>query len=228
MPDWCELVRSRLAGIALEPHDREEVIAELAGHLEETYENLCAEGLSAEDAARRAFSQVDDWKDLERRIQAARIKENRMNPRVKCLWLPGLLTFGMCMILLDLCQRFGPAPLVLNLEHPPLLLFYTRWLLTLPLAGAIGAYLSQRAGGSLRTVLLASIFPVLPFGVVFLIAIPAGLLLSSALAHHIVAASFLNLMAGWVVAPGIALLVGGLAVQLIVSRRATARRTAAG
>ena len=149
-----------------------------------------------------------------------------MNARVKCLWLPGLLTFGICMILLDLCQRFGPAPLVLNLEHPPVLLFYTRWLLTLPLAGAIGAYLSKRGGGSLRTVLLASIFPVLPFGVVFLIAIPAGLLLSRVLAHHIVAASFLNLMAAWVVAPGLALLIGGLAVQLLLSRRSVARRTA--
>jgi len=150
-----------------------------------------------------------------------------MNPRVKCLWLPGLLTFAICMILLEVCQRFGPPPLVLNLEHPPVLLFYTRWLLTLPLAGAIGAYLSQRAGGSLRTVLLASIFPVLPFGVVFLIAIPAGLLLSRVLTHHVVAASFLNLMAGWVVAPGIALLVGGLLVHLVASRRSMARRAAA-
>jgi len=227
MLDWQELVKRRLAHIALEQDDREEVFAELAGHLEETYENLCAQGLSAEDAIRQALSQVNDWKDLRRKIQKTRSKENLMNPRVKCLWLPGLLTFAICMILLEVCQRFGPPPLVLNLEHPPVLLFYTRWLLTLPLAGAIGAYLSQRAGGSLRTVLLASIFPVLPFGVVFLIAIPAGLLLSRVLTHHVVAASFLNLMAGWVVAPGIALLVGGLLVHLVASRRSMARRAAA-
>lgn len=97
----------------------------------------------------------------------------------------------------------------------------------LPLAGAIGAYLSKRGGGSLPMVLLSSIFPVLPFGVVFLIAIPVGLLLSRALSHHIVAASFLNLMTAWVFAPGIALLVGGLLVQLVLSRRSTARHTAA-
>ena len=158
MSDWHELVRSRLAGIALEQDDREEVVAELASHLEETFENLRKEGLSVEEAKCSALLQVDDWKKLERGIQSARSKENIMNPRVKCLWLPGLLTFGMCMILLDLCQKFGPAPLVLNLEHPPVLLFYTRWLLTLPLAGANGAYLSKRGGGSLRTVFLASIF----------------------------------------------------------------------
>ena len=149
-----------------------------------------------------------------------------MNPRVKGLWLPGLLTFGMCMILLDLCQRFGPPPFVLNLEHPPVLMFYTRWLLMLPPAGAIGAYLSKRAGGSPPMVLLSSIFPVLPFGVVFLIALPAGLLLSGALSHHIVAASFLSVMLGWVLAPGIALLAGGGIVQLLSLRRSTARSNA--
>lgn len=226
MPDWHELVRRQLGHIALEQADREEVIVELAGHLEETFENLLRDGISVEEAKRRAVSQVDDWKKLERGIQNARSKENIMNPRVKGLWLPGLLTFTLCMVLLELCQRFGPAPLVLNLEHPPVLLFYTRWLLTLPIAGALGAYLSKRAGASLRTALLASIFPVLPFGVVFLIAIPAGLLLSRALAHHIVAASFLNLMTGWVVAPGAALLAGGLAVQLVLSPRSNASRTA--
>ena len=149
-----------------------------------------------------------------------------MNPRVKGLWLPGLLTFGMCMILLDLCQRFGPPPFVLNLEHPPVLMFYTRWLLMLPPAGAIGAYLSKRAGGSPPMVLLSSIFPVLPFGVVFLIALPAGLLLSGALSHHIVAASFLNLMTGWVVAPGAALLAGCATVQFARARRSNASHTA--
>lgn len=227
MPDWRELVGRRLAAIDLDQSDREEVTAELAGHLEETYENLCRQGLSAEDATRRAFSQVNDWKDLERRIQAARTKEDRMNPRVKCLWLPGLLTFTLCMVLLDICQRFGPRPLVLNFEYPPVLLFYTRWLLTLPMAGAIGAYLSKRAGGSLPMVLLSSIFPVLPFGVVFLIAVPAGLLLSRAISHHIVAAGFLSAMLVWVLAPGIALLAGGAAVQLLWPRGSAASGAAA-
>ena len=226
MPDWHELVRARLAGMALEEDDREEIIAELAAHLEETFDDFCREGLSAEDAMRRALSQVNDWKDLQRRIQAARIKENSMNPRVKCLWLPGLLTFTLCMVSLDLFQRFGPRPLVLNLEYPPVLLFYTRWLVTLPIAGAIGAYLSKRGGGSLPMVLISSIFPVLPFGVVFLIAVPAGLLLSGALGHHIAAAGFLSAMVGWVLAPAVALLIGGAAVQLLWPRGSAAGRTA--
>jgi hypothetical protein len=67
---------------------------------------------------------------------------------------------------------------------------------------------------------ISSVFPVLPFGVVFLIAIPAGLLMSHALAHHIVGAAFLTMMLGWVLVPGVALLAGGLLVQLL-SRRSS-------
>jgi hypothetical protein len=39
MPDWTALVRSRLAGLVLEPKERSEVIEELAAHLEDA----CAE-----------------------------------------------------------------------------------------------------------------------------------------------------------------------------------------
>src|SRR5438094_933765 len=80
------------------------------------------------------------------------------------------------------------------------------------------ALLSKRAGGSPRILAISSVFPVLPFGVVFLIAIPAGLLMSHTLAHHIVATAFLTMMFGWVLVPGVALFSGGLLVQLL-SRR---------
>jgi len=35
MPDWNALVEQRLAGLALEPEQRAEVIAEVAAHLED-------------------------------------------------------------------------------------------------------------------------------------------------------------------------------------------------
>lgn len=38
MPDWQELVRQRLAGLALGRAEKQEVHAELAAHLEESYE----------------------------------------------------------------------------------------------------------------------------------------------------------------------------------------------
>jgi len=220
--DWEELVRAKLAGLAIEPREKREVIEELAAHLDETYEELRGRGFIEEDATELSLCEVKDWPDLRRRIQSARkMKENIMNDRVRQLWLPGLLTFVLSMGLLELVQKFGPRPFVLDLDKgTPVLMFYTSWLLTLPLAGAIGALLSKRAGGSPKILAISSVFPVLPFGVVFLIAIPAGLLIGHSLAHHIVAAAFLTMMFGWVLVPGVALLSGGLLVQLL-SRRSS-------
>ena len=222
MPDWQELVRQRLSALALNDAEKDEVHAELAGHLEEFYESLRTRGLPEQAAMQQSLAQVTNWQDLRRRIQIARtMKESIMNDRVRQLWLPGLLTFALSMGLLELVQKFGPRPFILDLDKgTPVLMFYTSWLLTLPLAGAIGALLSKRAGGSLRMLAISSVFPILPFGVVFLIATPAGLLMSHALAHLIVASAFLTMMFGWVLVPGVALLAGGLLVQLL-SRRSS-------
>jgi hypothetical protein len=222
MRDWEEFVRRRLSSLALDAVEKDEVQVELAEHLEESYESLRTKGLPERAAMQQTLAQVADWQDLRQRIQVARTrKENIMNDRVRQLWLPGLLTFVLSMGLLELVQKFGPRPFVLDLDKgTPVLMFYTSWLLTLPLAGAIGALLSKRAGGSPKILAISSVFPVLPFGVVFLIAIPAGLLIGHSLAHHIVAAAFLTMMFGWVLVPGVALLSGGLLVQLL-SRRSS-------
>jgi hypothetical protein len=219
MPDWQELVRQRLSGLALNAEEKDEVHTELAAHLEESYESLRAKGLSEQAAMQQTLGQVADWQALRRRIQTARTEENIMNDRVRQLWLPGMLTFALSMGLLALVEKFGPRPIVLDLDKgTPVFMFYTSWLLTLPFAGAMGALLSKRAGGSPKILAISSVFPVLPYGVVFLIAIPAGLLMGHNLAHHIVASALITMMFGWVLVPGVALLVGGLLVQLF-SRR---------
>jgi hypothetical protein len=61
MPDWEALVRERLSGIALESEQRSEVIAELAGHLEESFEQLRRQGMPEEAAVDRIISQVENW-----------------------------------------------------------------------------------------------------------------------------------------------------------------------
>src|SRR6266478_6499576 len=106
--------------------------------------------------------------------------------------------------------------------------FWLPWLLTLPLAGAMGAYLSKRAGASRRMTLFSSVFPVLPLAAVFLIAIPVGLVLSHTLSHGIVAAAFLTLGTAWVGVPGAILLAGGFLVQLLFSQRSASRGVTTG
>ncbi len=222
--DWEELVRAKLAGLAIEPREKREVIEELAAHLDETYEELRGRGFTEEDAAQRALREVKDWHKLQRKIQNARMKENTMTNRVKQFWLPGLLTFTISMVLLELVQKFFPQPFIIHLDHPPVLLFYVPWLLTLPLAGALGACLSKQAGGSRGMTLLSSAFPVLPLAAIFLMAIPVGLVLSHTLSHGIVAAAFLTLGIAWVAVPGLILLVGGFLGQFLFSRRSNSRR----
>jgi hypothetical protein len=231
MRDWETLVEQHLAGLALEPTERAEVIVELAAHLEETCEELRRQGMTEEEAARRALAQVEDWQKLSRLIQVARKKENGMTNRVKQFWLPSLLTLFLSMGLLMLTQVFGPKPWTTSMKSgwsliAPAAMIYLPWLFSLPLIGAMGAYLSSRAGGSKRAMLFSIVFPVLPYSVFFLVALPAMALFNEHLGHNFMfIALFVGLLA-WVVAPAAALLAGGLLTQHFVSRRVEPGRIA--
>ena len=226
MPDWRNVVSDHLAALALEPHERAEVIEELAAHLDETFVDLRRRGFTEEHAAKRCLSEVRDWPDLRRKIQSARRKEDPMTDRVKQLWLPGLVTFVLSMGFLALAQIFGPKPWILTWGHPPIALFYIPWLFALPFVGAVGAYLSHRAGGSRRAVFSSIVFPILPFVAATLVILPGSLLFDHFIAHNPAPMAILLALLGWVFGPGVALLVGGLPAQLFLSRRLTSGRTA--
>jgi len=94
MPDWEELVGRRLGRMKLEPEERREVVAEVAAHLEECYQELCAAG--SPDPEGYTLAQVPDWKALRRKIQ--RSKEGPMNQAVRIV-LCGLLAGAVAVIL---------------------------------------------------------------------------------------------------------------------------------
>ena len=231
MRDWEALVEGYLTGFALEPAESADVIAELAAHLAETCEELRKQGMAEEEAVRRTLSQVEDWKKLTRLIQTARTKENIMTNRVKQFWLPSLLTLLSSMGLLALIQVFGPNPWLVARKSgwslvAPVAVVYLPWLLSLPLIGAMGAYLSNRGGGSQRAVFGSIVFPVLPYLVFFVVALPVMAIFNDQLAHNIMfGALFVGLFA-WVLAPGAALFVGGLLAQYFLSRPLDSRRIA--
>jgi hypothetical protein len=229
MRDWEAVVESRLSGLALEPAEKAEVIAELAAHLEQICEELRRQGMTQEEAVARTLSQVEDWQDLRRKIQTARTKENLMTNRVRQFWLPSLLTLSLSAGLLMLIQVFGPNPWTVTMKSgwsliAPVAMVYLPWLLSLPFIGAMGAYLSNRAGGSQRAMLSSIVFPVLPYLFFFLLALPVTAIFNDRLGHNIMfLALFVGLLA-WVVAPGAALLTGGLLTKTFLSRRSDARR----
>jgi hypothetical protein len=225
MPDWQELVRQRLSGLALAAEERGDVHAELAAHLEESYEFLRTKGLPEQAAMQQTLAQVADWQDLRRRIQTARTKENSMNDRVKQLWLPGFVTFLLSMSLLALNEIFGPKPFALmKVGQLPMVLFYIPWLLSLPLVGALGAYLSHRAVGSQRAIFSSIVFPVLPFLASILLVLPVSLIFDRFIGHNPSPIGLVMALLGWVLAPGVALLAGGLVAQFFLSRRSASRQ----
>ena len=225
MPDWEALVRERLADRSLGAEELREVVVELAAHLEETFEELRREGLTEEGAAERALSQVRDWTALRRKIQRARMKEDVMTDRVKQVWLPGFLTLFLSMMLLMLIQFFGPQPVFVSTSGwrmtAPVAVIYVPWLVSLLLIGAIGAYLAGRDGASPRAALLSILFPVLPYSVFFVLWIPVSLILDDHVGHNTMFSALLMGLVAWVVLPGVALLAGGLPIQILKARRTT-------
>ena len=229
MRNWETIVERQLNGLALEPGESADVIAELAAHLAETCEELRKQGITEQEAVRRTLAQVEDWQKLSRLIQTARTKENVVTNRVKQFWLPSLLTLFLSMGLLMLIQSLGPNPWIVARRSgwsliAPVAVIYLPWLFLLPFIGAMGAYLSNRAGGSQRTMFSSIVFPVLPYFVFFIVALPARALFNETLGHNIMfLALFLGLLV-WVVGPGAALLTGGVLARTFLSRRSDARR----
>ncbi|MGB2592777.1 MAG: hypothetical protein WBG02_12780 [Candidatus Acidiferrum sp.] len=224
MHDWEALVRERLAGLFLEQDERGEVIAELAAHLEENFEELRRQGLKEEAAVACTLLQVKDWQDLRRKIQIARRKENIMSNRVRQFWLPGFATLFLSTIFLVLTEIYGPKPWVISWGHPPVELISIPWLLSLPFVGAVGAYLSYRAGGSGRAIFLSTIFSALPFLASIVVVLPVSLIFDHYIAHSIAPMALVLALLGWVLIPIAALLAGGLPAQLLLVRGLGSRR----
>src|SRR5216684_8584337 len=227
MPDWQKLVSHRLSGLALDAAEKEEVHAELAAHLEEFYESLRTKGLSEQAAIQQTQAQVANWPDLRRKILIAKKGRDFMKKRLHQLWIPGFLAFILSTVFLMALQKQGFQPRMASWSGPGNVLFCIPWLMSLPVFGAIGAYLSSRAGGSRGTVLLASVFPAPALTSAFLLMFPIDLIVKWIIGRQvdfsIVATAILRDGIGWILVPGAALLAGGLLAQFLLSRRLGSR-----
>lgn len=206
MRDWGLLVRERLGALGLTPAQQEEIVAELAGHLEDSYDQRRAQGLCESEAIERALDEVADWRRLARKIRRAKREEGNMNNRTRSLWLPGLVSLTAAHGFLTILQLAG-LPIHLFKLGSIIMPVYVPWLVMLPPCGAIGAYLSRRAGGERLARLAAGLFPCVVMVALFTMGL-AVLIVTRGGAHSAVA-----LLLGiffWVVLPGVALLLGAL------------------
>ena len=204
MPDWKKLVEDRMSALDLPPAAQQNVIDEVAAHLEELNETAQAQSLSEEDAVEFALQEVGDWHVLAANIQRAK-SEDFMNHRTKSLWLPGLLTLLGASASLMLIQLAGLQPRLVWFAHTGVLLYW-HWLATLPMFGALGAYLSQRVQGSIEARLAAGLSPALVMLITMCMILPWGLAIDGFAFFRLVL--FGIGLINWVLLPGVALLLG--------------------
>jgi hypothetical protein len=157
MRDWKTLVEERLGAMNTVHTQQGEIVAELAGYLEDLYEEQRAQGVCESEAIERALVELADGRRLGRRIRKS--KENDMNERTRKFWLPALANVAAACALIAITAQLSYLPRVILMRSEAAMLVYPAWLLGQPLLGALGAYFSRRAGGNRLTRITAGLFP---------------------------------------------------------------------
>jgi hypothetical protein len=211
-PDWETLVREQLKG---SPRSCvQEVIAELAAHLEEVYEDARAGGSSEIEAMQRALQEVEDWDVLAARIARAKSEEdsmnlNTLNQRTRSLWLPALASLLAASLFLFLLTEISlQPPLLVRLHSGAGQWLYAVWIIGQIAFGALGAFLSRRVGGSRMARIVAGTFPAIVMLAACLVVIPVSALLEhNDFIFHNPGRLWLGAFL-WAVVPGVTLLLG--------------------
>ncbi|HEV2469690.1 MAG TPA: hypothetical protein VGS78_10880 [Candidatus Sulfotelmatobacter sp.] len=126
-----------------------------------------------------------------------------MNYRTRSLWIPAMASLLGASVAMTSLQFAGLRAQVVRTGSVEMF-FYWSWLVVLPLCGALGAYLSRRAGASILTRLSAALAPVLWLLAICTITEPIDLAVSGIGQLRY----FGYGVAEWVVVPGAALLAG--------------------
>ena len=197
MRDWSGVLRSRLAPFGIEAEREEQIRVELAGHLEDACADALRSGCTEAEAVARALERVPDWIDLADAIRDADLKDGPMSHDARTLWLPGMAALGASAAVLLGAARLAPGSLWA--DPGATLPMMAAMLLSYLLCGALGAWWSRRAGGSVAARFVAAIFPLalhLCMVLVAAIRLPSDVRPGVAL--------------GFIVIPGIALTIGAL------------------
>jgi hypothetical protein len=205
MADWNKVVRERLGLVDLTPAEQKEIIAELAGHLDDLYEQSRRQGMSESQAVRRTTDEISNPARLARTIRRAKHQEENMNDRTKHLWLPGFASLIAATVLLVLEIRLGIRDSFIHLPLAMTAIF--PWLANMLLSGGVAAYLSRRGGGTRLARLTSALFPAGAFFLCFCLVFVARL---SEADPFISLPAFAIAACNWVLVPGVALVLGAL------------------
>jgi hypothetical protein len=205
-------VHRQLASARVDEQRRREISAELAAHLEDAYDAALRSGCTEAEAIARAMEQVPDWNSLAVAVERSADEEATMTRQARTVLLPGTTIMlaaatGHAFVVYSMpADRWlDPRWQVQALAAGLALLFYLS-------LGAIGAAWSRRVGGSPGERLAAGLFPLALHMAVAGLGVGQDMLyaLSSGAAGRHLGINITNMILVMLVAPGAALLLGGL------------------
>jgi hypothetical protein len=199
-----------LGQLGLDTATEQEIVAELAGFLEDRHEALLGAGCAEPEARIQCLAEAGDWIRLSLRISRAVRGEETMKDRILQLWLPGsvvsILAF-LCALYID--RAFGD-PVIILLGPGTFLFFSLPWLLVMILLGAVSTFWSRHAGAERWVRWVVALFPVAALTLLFLFTLLASMIVDPHV-HILLKVQFFGAMLfSWVAVPGVALLLGAL------------------
>ena len=214
MRDWSALVHRHLASVRVDERRRREISAELAAHLEDAYDAALRSGCTEAAAIASAMEHVPDWSSLAVAVERSADEDTIMTRQARTVLLPGTTILlaaatGLAFVVYSTpaARWVDPRWQVQALAASLAFLFFFYLVL-----GAIGAAWSRHGGGSRGERLAAGAFPLVLHMAMAGPAVGADVLYAfsqGAVGRHL-DINFINMILVMLVAPGAALLLGGL------------------
>lgn len=214
MRDWSTLVSRHLASVRVDDERRAAIGAELAAYLEDACDAAVRRGCTEAEAMASAMALVPDWNALTAALQGSADEESIMTRQASTILLPGTAMLLAAAMGLGLGVTLMPAERWADPRWYAHALAAGFVLSIYVVLGAIGAAWSRRAGGSPWECLAASVFPLVLHLAVAGLGVGEDVLYA---VSHGAGGRHLGLDIGRLVlivlvAPGTALLLGGLRV----------------
>jgi len=174
-------VRERLKALRLSDPEREEVFAEIAAHLECVAKELRTNGAGERQAVQMALSQLNDTDRILKGIQRERTRE--MRDSFRKVWLPAAVVLFLVYASQMIIYRLVPEPRTYRIMGN----YYAYswgWLLMVVVCGALGAWWSREAGGSVRDRIVVALAPAETMAVVIAILLPLDAIVQISMEHR--------------------------------------------
>jgi hypothetical protein len=208
MAEWGKRVEEQLKDCNQPAQVDAGTIAELAGHVEDVYEELVASGVPFADAEKAALDEIGEPMVLCRRISEARERRTMLS-ETKNLFLPTMATLALTLVGL-MALRNGMYPHGFALTSEEALFLYFPWIVGSFAVGVLGGFWVRKATGKARPKITALYFCPSCALVILILARPPVSWTVVRLHPAALTLYFVECLTLWAILPACAILVGVL------------------